>query len=169
MKKLSSLSLESILEDYEFPHRFLVYFASQCAKDAQGLSKKTPDPRTLTAIDVAERFGNGEEFTPEYLDRVRDDARAAAADARAYAAAATYAAYAAADATYTAATAATYATYAARAAARAACATYATYAARAAATVATLDTATDYYKPLLLSLIEARLTELERLLILGSI
>ncbi len=150
-----NMTTREILYKYEFPHRFLVYFASQCAKDSQR-SNKNPDPRTLTAIDVAERFGNGEEFTPGCLKRVREGAYAtyaaayAAADATYAAAYAAYAAYAAADATCAAASYATAATYAA--------ATYATYDAASAAAV-------DEYKPLLLSLIEARLTELESVLI----
>jgi len=151
-----NLSLEQILQKYEFPHRFLVYFASQCAKDAQQYNNKKPDPRSLKAIEIAERFGNGEEFTQEFL---RETANAAA-----------YAAYAAANAaTYAAANAASYAaanaaTYAANAAANAAshAAANAAYAANAASHAA----AQDKYKQLLIDLIDSRLTQLEKLLIL---
>jgi len=72
------LSIQQILQKYEFPHRFLVYFASQCAKDAQQYNKK-PDPRSLKAIEIAERFGNGEEFTQEFLKETANSANAARA------------------------------------------------------------------------------------------
>jgi hypothetical protein len=90
-------------------------FAVDCARRAQTYPKNyTPDPRTLAAIDVAERFAEG---------------LATVEDLRADATAAAYTGYAAA---YAAACAATYAT-AARAA-RAACA--AARAARAACAAA---------------------------------
>ena len=145
------LSIQQILQKYEFPHRFLVYFASQCAKDAQQYNKK-PDPRALKAIEIAERFGNGEEFTPEFLKEIAHAANAAYA--------ATHAA-AAADAADAAADAANAAAYAAYAAANAANAAYAANAANAAAQ--------DKYKQLLIDLIDSRLTQLERVLILEAI
>ena len=143
MKNLTSLSLDQILKTYDLPHRLLVYFSSQCAKDA--LSRiKDPDPRSVLAVDVAERFGNGEDFSQEYLHKVYDDAYAATATS-AYYAAATSAAYAAAYAAADDASAAANAAY------------------YASATSAT----TSHYKDLLLKLIDERLTSLEKLLILG--
>ena len=136
------LSIQQILQKYEFPHRFLVYFASQCAKDAQQYNKK-PDPRSLKAIEIAERFGNGEEFTPEFLKEIAHAANAA------YAATHAAAAADAADAAADAANAAAYAAYAAANAANAA--------------------AQDKYKQLLIDLIDSRLTQLERVLILEAI
>ena len=89
-KSLSSLTVVQILNAYPLPHRFLAYFASQCAKDA--LSRvKDPDPRSLAAVSMAEAFGNGQDFTQEEMEKVRDDAYAA--HTAAYAA--YYAAYAA--------------------------------------------------------------------------
>ena len=158
--KLKDQSLEHILKSYDFPKRFLVYFASQCAKDALGRAKD-PDPRSVKAVEVAERYGNGEHFEEAYLREVHGDADAAwsatvtATTAAATATSATYAA---------AATSATYAaTYAATSAAYAAAATtaYANY-----ATTATY--AADYYKPLLFKLINERLTRIEKLLIFGE-
>ena len=74
-------------------------FAVDCAKRAQTYHKNyTPDPSTLKAIEVAERFANGD-ATEQELGEARRDAYAAAAvaaDAAAVAAvAAAYAAYAA--------------------------------------------------------------------------
>ena len=137
MKALRNLTTDQILKSYELPHRFCVYFASQVAKDA--LSRvKSPDERSLHAIDVAERFGNGESFTEEELKEV---------------CAAAHAAYAAAKAAYVAVDAA----YAVNAAA---------YAANAASNAAASARAKDNYKSLLLELIEKRLTKVEKLLIL---
>jgi len=150
---LKKLTIRQILEKYEFPHRFLVYFASQCAKDAQQYNKK-PDPRALKAIEIAERFGNGEEFTPGFLKEIADSAYAAA-----YAAAnaATYAAaYAAANAAYAAANAADARIYAADAR---------IYAANAADARIYAADAQYKYKQLLIDLIDSRLTQLEKLLI----
>jgi hypothetical protein len=83
-------------------------FAVWCARQVQHLMK---DQRSLTALDVAERFANGQ-VTIEELRQVRQDAAYAyyaadyaAAYAAAYAADAA-AAYAAADAAYAAADAA---------------------------------------------------------------
>jgi hypothetical protein len=138
------MSVYDILTQHDFPHRFYAYFASQCAKDA--LSKdKNVDPRSKLAVDVAERFGNGEDFTQAYLQEVVADAAVQAA---------AYAAYAAANAAYAAAYAANSAS-AANAAANAAAYAAATYAAA-------------HYKPLLLSLIQTRLTEFERIMIFGA-
>jgi hypothetical protein len=135
MKNLEAMSVYDILTQHDFPHRFYVYFASQCAKDAL-FKVKDVDPRSKLAVDVAERFGNGEDFTQAYLKEVAD----AAANAAHYAA-------------YSAAYAADSATYA----------TAAHSAARAA-----YSAANAHYKPLLLSLIQTRLTEFERVMILGS-
>ena len=73
---LSKLTTEQILNRYQLPPRFLVYYTSQVAKDALSNVEK-PDIRSLKAVEVAERFGNGESFTPEYLDKVSEDAYAA--------------------------------------------------------------------------------------------
>ena len=152
--RYKTLTTDQILKSYELPHRLLVYFASQVAKDA--LSRvKSPDERSLHAIDVAERFGNGESFTEEELKEVCAAAHAAYAAAKA----AHVAAYAAANAAHAAAYAA-YAAYAVNAAA---------YAANAASNAAASARAKDNYKSLLLELIETRLSKLERLLILGEI
>ena len=167
VKALRNLTADQILKSYELPHRLLVYFASQVAKDA--LSRvKSPDERSLHAIDVAERFGNGESFTEEELKEVCAAAHAAHA---AYVAA--HAPYVAADAAY-AVNAAAYAAYAAAKAAYVAVdAAYAVnaaaYAANAAAKAAVSAGVKDNYKSLLLELIETRLSKLERLLILGEI
>ncbi len=108
--KFKSKTLRQIL--HILPHRLIVYFASQCAKDAMSKTKaKNQDPRSLTAIDVAERFGNGEDFTPEHLKKTWDDANAADAARAANAA------------------------------------------------------SEEHYKPLLLDLIDKRLTKVEKLLI----
>ena len=149
--RYKTLTTDQILKSYELPHRLLVYFASQVAKDA--LSRvKSPDERSLHAIDVAERFGNGESFTEEELKEVCEAAHAAYAAAKA----AHVAAYAAANAAHAAAYAA-YAAYAVNAAA---------YAANAASNAAASARAKDNYKSLLLELIEKRLTKVEKLLIL---
>jgi hypothetical protein len=138
MKNLEAMPIYDILTKHDFPHRFYAYFAAQCAKGA--LSKvKNVDPRSKTAVDVAERFGNGEDFTQEYLQEVVDTAYSAAF----YAA---HSAHAAHSAAYSAAHAAYAAHYAAAASAAAAYA---------------------HYKPLLLSLIRTRLTEFERIMILN--
>ena len=129
---------EQILKSYEFPHRFLVYYASQCAKGAVQAHVKDPDPGTLKAIDITERFGLGEEIGQEELIKTTGDAYAAAHAAANVAASAVYAANAAADAACAsnAARAAAYAADAARAAEAASDAAYtsnaAAYAARAA-------------------------------------
>jgi hypothetical protein len=148
---LSKLAVRDILHRYDFPHRFLVYFASQCAKDAIAtVQKRSPkvkfDERVLAGVDIAERFGSGEQFTEEFLKETH--AATSAASTAAYATYATYATYAA-----------VYATYAA---------SYATYAAAAYAYAATsANSNAEHYKPLLLSLIETRLSEVERVLILS--
>jgi len=153
--RYKTLTTDQILKSYELPHRLLVYFASQVAKDA--LSRvKSPDERSLHAIDVAERFGNGESFTEEELKEVCAAAHAAHA--------AYVAAYVAADAAYAvnaAANAAAKAANAANAAASAAdAAAYVAYAAAKAAK--------DNYKRLLLQLIKTRLSKVESLLIFGE-
>jgi hypothetical protein len=176
MKHYKTLTTEQILKTYEFSHRFLVYYASQVAKDAMVRANCT-DERSLHAVDVAERFGNGEAFTEKELREV-----AAAADtvyAAAYAA--SNAVYAASNAVYAAsnaasnaaayaANAAADAVYAANAASNAAnAAAYASYAASYAANAvyaAAHSEAQKYYKDMLLELIEKRLTKLEKLLIL---
>ena len=140
---LSKLTTDQILNRYQLPHRLLVYYTSQVAKDALSNAEK-PDIRSLKAVEVAERFGNGESFTPEYLRQVRADAYDAAYDAtNAATNAATYAAYASAAAT---------------------CAYAANYA-YAAYAVATVSKAATKYKDLLITLINTRLTELERIII----
>ena len=102
-KKLSELTIDQILKQHEFPHRFYVYFASQCAKDA--LSKtKDPDPRSVLAVDVAERFGNGEVFEQSYLEQVANDAACPSASPATYTASAASAS-SAASAAYTASSA----------------------------------------------------------------
>ena len=147
------MSIHHILTQHDFPHRFYAYFASQCAKDVLSKSKNV-DPRSKTAVDVAERFGNGEDFTQEYLKEVKDAANAASA-AAASVYAASYAYYAADAASYAADAASAHsAAYSAAHAARAARAASAHYAA-----------ANAHYKPLLLSLIQTRLTEFERVMI----
>ena len=210
---------EQILKSYEFPHRFLVYYASQCAKGAVQAHVKAPDPGTLKAIDITERFGLGEEIGQEELIKTTGDAYAAgytsnaaaraayaasyAADAAAYAAAyaadaagyasnaAAYAAYAAsyaADAAAYAADAAGYASnaaaYAAYAAAHAA-ADAAAYASNAAADAAAYTSnaaayaahaadavrpkAEAKYKKLLITLINQRFSEVEKIMMFGEI
>ena len=69
-------------------------FAVWCARQVQHLMK---DERSIRAIDVAEKFANGE-ATKEELSAARDAARAAAAAAREAALAAAWAAAAAARA-----------------------------------------------------------------------
>jgi uncharacterized protein (UPF0147 family) len=81
-KKLNKKSLKQILETYALPPRFLAYFASQCAKDAMSKLKDSgsdPDPRAIAAISMAEDYGNGKDFSPEYMGKVTDDAYYAAA------------------------------------------------------------------------------------------
>ena len=130
-------SLKQIITSHEFPHRFLVYFASQCSKDAC-IKANWTDARSLKAIEIAERFGNGEEFSMEELKRVH----AAAIDARSTAST-SYA-----SASFFAATAIS-------------CAISHSY------SIGYCSSLADTYKPLLLDLIEKRLTKLERLIILG--
>ena len=142
--KLEDMSLDQILKTYDLPHRLLAYFASQCAKDAL-IRADVGDPRSMLAVDVAERFGNGEDFSQEYLQKVCDDVY-------------DYAYYASSAAPSSFAASAAY--YAANAAASSAYAASASSAAYAAANAAT-------YKDLLLKLIDERLTPLEKLLILG--
>jgi hypothetical protein len=159
MKNLETMSVRAILTQHDFPHRFYAYFASQCAKDA--LSKaKNVDPRSKLAVDVAERFGNGEDFTQEYLQEVIDTA-----SANAYATDSVYTA--AASAAYAAASAHAHA--AASAHAHAAPSAHAHSVARAAYAAANAASAyaAAHYKPLLLSLIRTRLTEFERIMILN--
>ena len=150
-KTLGSLGLRQIFEIYALPPRFLAYFSAQCAKDAVSRIKDKGialDPRSLAAISMAEDYGNGKDFSPEHMRKVTDDA-ANAAD---------YAAYAATNAAHAAAYhAATYAAYAT------------TNAAHAAAyhTAARSAYYADYYKPLFFSLIESRLSKLEKILIFG--
>ena len=173
-KIFAGLSLEQSIRKFELPHRFLVYYASQCAKDAVQAYSKDPDPRTLKAIDITERFGLGEEIGQEELIKTANGAYAAsyAAHAAAYAAAsyASNAAEAASDAAAHAASdaaahAAHAAAHAAHAAAHAAHAAYATYAAHAAH--ADRPKAEAKYKELLLDLIEKKLTNLEKVLLLS--
>ena len=113
-----SKSLLEILQMYEVPAKDRVWvvtrflddktnrlFAVWCAREALKLVDK-PDPRSIAACDVAERFANGDATKEELNAAYAADAAAyaaayAAADAAAYAAA--YAAYAAADAAYDAA------------------------------------------------------------------
>jgi len=102
----------------------------------------------MLAIEVAERYGNGEDFDQGYLDKVRADAFAAAS-----AFAATFAAACSAAAAYFAA-----ASYAAS--------YYSAAASRSAAQALGKDQ--DYFVPLLLRLIETRLTKLEQCLILRN-
>ena len=171
MKSFKNKTTEQILKSYEFPHRFLVYYASQCAKDAVQAYSKDPDPRTLKAIDITERFGLGEEIGQEELIKTTGDAYAAA-DAAAYAAS-----YAADAAAYTAAYAAGYASNAASNAARAAAyasnaAAYAAYAAGYAAHAAhsadaVRPKAEAKYKKLLITLINQRFSEVERIMMFG--
>ena len=138
--------LKQIIDSYDFDPRFLSYFASQCAKEAMTKVKDPdPDPRSMLAIEVAERYGNGEDFDQGYLDKVRDDAAAAAAR---------YASLYAYDAAYDAAD-------------HASAADHAYYAAYYAALALGKDNQ-DYFVPLLLRLIETRLTKLEQCLILGT-
>ena len=137
---LSKLTTDQILNRYQLPHRLLVYYTSQVAKDALSNAEK-PDIRSLKAVEVAERFGNGESFTPEYLRQVREDAANAATNAvfATNAAVATYTAYVAAA--------------------------YAATNAVASATNATVSKAATKYKDLLITLINTRLTEVERIII----
>ena len=156
-KTLGSLGLRQIFETYALPPRLLAYFASQCAKDAMSKLKDKGialDPRSLAAISMAEDYGNGKDFSPEHMHKTVDDAYNA----------------------YYAASAADYAAYAATNAAHAAAyhaATYAAYATTNAAHAAAYHTAArsayyaDYYKPLFFSLIESRLSKLEKILIFG--
>ena len=59
--------------------RTLRLFAVWCAREALKLVKE-PDPRSIAACDVAEKYANGQ-ATKEELDAARDAARAAAWDA----------------------------------------------------------------------------------------
>jgi hypothetical protein len=140
-------------------------FGVWCARQVQHLMT---DPRSLDAVDVAERFANGEADQSE-LDAARAAAMAAALDAtraatRAAAMAATWVVARAAasaatwDATWDAASAATWdATWdAARGAARAA----ARDAARAAASAATWDATWDAARGAARAAQEKRLREL---------
>ena len=109
---IDQMSIDQILKTYDLPHRLLAYFSSQCAKDA--LSRiKDPDARSTLAVDVAERFGNGEDFSQEYLEKVQDDAYSAYSALAASATATATASYAALAATYAALSAASYAALAA--------------------------------------------------------
>ena len=150
---------EQILKSYEFPHRFLVYYASQCAKGAVQAHVKDPDPGTLKAIDITERFGLGEEIGQEELIKTTGDAYAAAR-------AAVYAAAYTADAAGYAADAAGYAADAAAYAADAAA--YASNAADAAA-YAARPKAEAKYKKLLITLINQRFSEVEKIMMFGEI
>jgi hypothetical protein len=135
------MSIHDILTQHDFPHRFYAYYAAQGAKDALSKAKVVHSASRL-AVDVAERFGNGEDFTQEYLKEVAD---AASVYAASYAASVYAASYAASYAAHSA--------------------SYAAYAADAASYAANANS-TDYYKPLLLRLIQTRLTEFERIMIL---
>ena len=91
-------------------------FAVWCAREALALVT-TPDPRSLAACDVTERYARGE---ASIVELEKASAAAAAAANAAYAAAATNAAYAAYAAAATNAAYAAYAAYAAAAATNAA-------------------------------------------------
>lgn len=74
-ERFANLSVTQILTNYEFSHRFLAYFASQCAKKLMK-QLEDHDPKSLKAIEIAERFGNGEDFSKvfskEELKEVHD-------------------------------------------------------------------------------------------------
>ena len=140
-------------------------FAVWCARQVQHMMT---DPRSVAALDVAERFAQGL-ATAEELDAAQaaaldalaaaSDALAAASDARAAAlaaarAAARAAAWAARDAAWAASDAAWAAAWAARAAARAA-SDAASDAARDAARTAASDAARDAQKAQLIKMLEA--------------
>lgn len=69
-----SSSVREILNSYDFPHRFVVYFIAQCSKDVLQCVK-CPDSRSLKAIEIAERFGNGEDFSKEEINKVYNDVK----------------------------------------------------------------------------------------------
>lgn len=156
-KDFELLSIEKILRKYPLPRRFVSYFLSQAAK--ADLSKcSNPDPRSMAAADMAERHGNGEDFTEEHMKAIVDEAHAAHS-ASSPVNPAHYAAYTAA--------------HAARAT-RAAASSSSSHAAYFAATYVYFNfdsyvpVIVEDHKPLLLELIDKRLTKLERLLIFGK-
>ena len=76
-KSYKLLSVRDILHNYEFSHRFYSYFASQVAKDACQRYNCTHKD-SLHAIDIAERFGLGEDISQEVRDTAAHAAYAAA-------------------------------------------------------------------------------------------
>ena len=147
---MKDLTLRQLLDP--LPRRICTYFASQCTKDAIQRSG-AKDPAVLLAQDVAERYGNGEDFDEAYLKEVANKASAFNA---------TYASAVAYSAAYSAAASAA-AAYAAHSAA---------YAAASAYSVAVSADARAYYeenyKPLLLKILNERLTPLEFMLYFGE-
>jgi len=125
---MKDLTLRQLLDP--LPRRICTYFASQCTKDAIQRSG-AKDPSVLLAQDVAERYGNGEDFDEAYLKEVANKASA-------YAYAAHSAAYAAASAYSVAVSADARAYY------------------------------EENYKPLLLKILNERLTPLEFMLYFGE-
>ena len=139
---------QQILDSYPFPRRFCVTYALACAKDCLEFSNEKDMPVAKACIEVVERWLRGEATEQE----CRDTAASISNVAYAYATYATYATYVAYAATYAA-------TYAASAA-------YATaYTDAAAARAAGNHRPMDYYRDLLLTMIQTELTELERVML----
>ena len=178
---MKDLTIRQLLDP--LPRRICTYFASQVAEDVIQRSG-TKDPDVLLAQAVAERYGNGEDFDEAYLKEVANKAYAAAsaaaysaysaaysaaASAVAYSAAASAAAAYSAAAYSAAASAATSATSVASAASAASAAAYSAHsAASAAAHSAYYAFDEENYKPLLLKILNERLTPLEFMLYFGE-
>lgn len=145
-KRFALKTMREILTTYEFPHRFLAYAGSQFAKEGLKFIKHA-DPRALKAVEIAERFGNGEDFSKEELEQVFNDAHSAYCSVFTRDAGKLLASY---------------------------CPVYATAYSAAYVTAFDADSLPSVYfaystphKPLLLNLIKTRMTKLEKLLIFG--
>lgn len=139
-------TMREILSAYDFPKRFLAYAGSQFAKEDLKHIRHA-DPRAVKAVEIAERYGNGEDFSRYELEQVCNDAHSAYCSVFTRDAAELLASYCPVYATaYTA-------IYAAAFDADSLPYVYFSYSAP--------------HKPFLIELIETRMSKLEKLLIFG--